>query len=177
MMIFQLSYMMLDIQKSLVSKHARLYWFDKICSFIFNSCQIRTILQYDLSLMAAIFDFRQSEGCQRSDTVLVEFLSVENMGLDTKIKSLHVPCLPRNILAILWFDLINMLIRSIMQNATFIQVSMRQFPSPYGLYIAFPPKKLMVLNISGFTMETIWLASGLLMSSYVRVYTEMLCEI
>ena len=28
--------------------------FIKTCSFIFNSCQIKTILQYDLSLMAAI---------------------------------------------------------------------------------------------------------------------------
>ena len=36
--------------------------FIKTCSFIFNSCQIRTILQYDLSLMAAILDFRQSGG-------------------------------------------------------------------------------------------------------------------
>ena len=67
--------------------------------FILNSCQIKTILQYDLSLMAAILDFRQSEGFQGSDIMLFDFLSVENMGLDTKMKSL--PCLPRNILAII----------------------------------------------------------------------------
>ena len=67
--------------------------------FIFNSCQIKTILQYDLSLMAAMLDLRKSEGCQGSDIVLVEFLSVENVGIDTKMNS--VPCLPRNILAIL----------------------------------------------------------------------------
>ena len=72
--------------------------FIKTCSFIFNSCQIRMILQYDLSLMAAILDFRKSQGCQGSDIVLVEFLSVDNMGLDTNIKSLS--CLPINILAI-----------------------------------------------------------------------------
>ena len=73
--------------------------FIKTCSFIFNSCQVRTTLQYDLSLMAAKLDFRQSEGYQGSDSVLFEFLSVENMGLDTKRKFL--PCLPRMILQIL----------------------------------------------------------------------------
>ena len=54
--------------------------------------------------------------------MLVEFLSVENMDLDTIMK--YLPCLPRKIIAILLFDLINRLIRSIMQNATFLQISM-----------------------------------------------------
>ena len=49
--------------------------------------------------MAAMLDLRKLEGCQGSDIVLVEFLSVENVGLDTKMNS--VPCLARNILAIL----------------------------------------------------------------------------
>ena len=91
--------MTLDIQKS----GFKTYQAVSVCGvdmlFIFNSCQIRTLLQYDLSLMTAILSFRQSEGCQGSDIVLVEFLSVENMGLDTKMKSL--PFLPKNILATL----------------------------------------------------------------------------
>ena len=33
--------------------------------------------------MAAILDVKQSEGCPEPYIVLVEFLSVENMGLDT----------------------------------------------------------------------------------------------
>ena len=59
--------------------------------------------------------------------MLAEFRGVEK---DTNINSLS--CLLRNIIAIWLFEPINMLITcmSIMQNATFIQISIRQFLSP-----------------------------------------------
>ena len=46
--------------------------------------------------------------------------------------------LQRKIFLTLSFDLINMLIRAIIKNATYMQISIRQFLSPCDLYIAFP---------------------------------------
>ena len=59
--------MILNIQKSVVSKHIRLYRFVGLIIVVLSSkhvlIKLKAILQYDLSLMAAILDFRQSEGC------------------------------------------------------------------------------------------------------------------
>ena len=68
--------------------------------------------------------------------MLNEFLRVENMGLDTRMNTLGG--LQMKIFLILSFDLINMLIRPLIKNATYMQISIQQFLSPCDLYIAFP---------------------------------------
>ncbi len=82
------------------------------------------------------------------DKNLFEIRTVEIVGIDTKTK--YLESLIRKIFVIEWFHLISKIIRSITQNAMDNKFSIRQFPSPWHPYIAFPSKHLAVLDISRF---------------------------
>ena len=69
-------------------------------------------------------------------TILFDILTIVNVGIDTKTKSLG--SLTRKIYVIEWFHLIIMLIRPIKKNAPDKKFSIQQFPSPEHPYIAFP---------------------------------------
>ena len=53
-------------------------------------CEIPWLPNYDdlQYYLSAILDFKWLEGCQGFKTMLVEFLSVENMDIDTNINAL-----------------------------------------------------------------------------------------
>ena len=70
------------------------------------------------------------------DKKLFEILTVDNVGIDTKMKYMESSI--RKIFVIEGFHLISMLIKSITQNTIDSKVSIRQFPSPEHPYIVFP---------------------------------------
>ena len=116
----------MNIPQSVVSKHARLYRFAWLTIVVLSSKHV--LLSLTVAKLGPFYNTichlwqpYWISGSQKGVRNHVNwFLSVDNMGIDTTMKTL--PCLPRKLLTILWFDLINMLIMSIMQNATFVQI-------------------------------------------------------
>ena len=91
------------------------------------------------------------------------------MGLDTKMKSLS--CLLKQILPILLFDPINMLIRSIMQNATLVQISIGQF-----LSLLAPTCIYNISTIKTYSTQHIWVRyAGQCTIGGIKVYVYKHC--
>ena len=83
---------------------------------ILKNGKVMSILQITSSYIWRPFWFSNCGGRWEYFTILFEILTVENVGIDTKTKSLD--SLIRKIFVIAWFHLISMLIRSIRHKST-----------------------------------------------------------